>query len=393
MNKRGPILLTALILLVLVVSGASPAQAQAGRDIYIIGVVEPLNKTELPGHINFPYYGEVMQEILSSPANNYIVRILTEKDLSDAGYHFSSIRNDADLQPDQIRNLCKNHRLDAILTGKIKDLQRNLEPRFLAEAGRFMDFEIEGLLYDRDGRIIWNKNVRGTHEFTREKGKFNPPFYTQVVNFYVEKTRELSRSLIGRIGTKPLDREAPTIDFENIRSGDKIKTTCIILKGKVSDNSKVDSVTVNGQEFPLHHPKREVEMFYPVKIPHGANGQRVLITIEAKDIYGYKYVKELDLSWAPPVKGIVTSVNPDTLSIGLSWNDFKRVPIGQGFWIYSIDEFVDPLSNRRFRMFTAEEVGPVVVVKRFSKKGVVHVKFFKNQEKLIDRVKKNDIAK
>ncbi len=391
MKSRGIILATIVTMLLMICLGS--ATVQADSDIYIIGVVEPLNKTELPGHIDFPYYGEVMQEVLSSPANNYIVKILTTKDLADAGYHFSSIKNDVDMQPDQIRTLCQQHRLDAILTGKILDVQRNLEPRFMAEAGRFMDFEIEGLLYNREGQLVWNKTVRGTHEFTREKGKFHPPFYTQAVNFYVEKTRELSRSLIDRIGTKPLDREAPSIDFDNIRSGDKVKTTCIILKGRVSDNSKVDAITVNGQEFPLRQPQREVEMFYPVKIPHGVSGQNVLITIEARDIYGFKYVKELNLKWEAPVRGIVTSVNPDTLSVGFSYSDFQRVPIGQGFWLYSIDEFVDPMSSSRFRMFTAEEIGPVVVVKKFPNKRVVHVQFFKNQEKLIERAKKNDIAK
>lgn len=393
MKNKGPIIAAILMIGIIALFNAAPANAQASRDIYVIGVVEPLNKTQLPGHIDFPYYGEVMEEILSSPANNYIVKRLDHRHLEKAGYHFSSIKPDTDLQGEQIRKLCKQNRLDAILTGKILLVQRNLEPRFMAEAGRHMDLELEGQMFGRDGRLIWSKKIRETHEFTREKGKFKPPFYTQRVNFIVKLSRKLAKSLIDRIGTKPLDREAPTIEFENIRSGDKIRTTCVILKGKVTDNSKVDSISVNGQDFPLKRPEREVEMFYPVKIPHGAKGQRVYVTIEAKDIYGFKYVKELDLTWSTPVKGVVTSVNPDTLSIGLSWSDFKRTPRGQGFWIYSIDEFVDPLSSRRFRMFTAEEVGPVVVVKKFDRKAVVHVKFLKGQEKLLNRVKKKDIAK
>lgn len=393
MSKKGFISLTVIMVLTLFLLCVGAVSAQSDREIYIIGVVEPLNKTELPGHIDFPYYGEVMQEVLSSPANNYIVKILSEKDLADAGYYFSSIKNDSDLQPDQIRKICENNRLDAVLTGRIIDIQRNLEPRFMAEAGRFMDLEMEGLLYDRDGKLVWSKNVRGTHEFTRDKGKFKPAFYTQVVEFNAEKTRELARNLIGRIGVKSVDREPPAIEFENIRSGDKIKTTCIILKGKVSDGSKVDSITVNGQQFPLMHPQKEVEMFYPVKIPHGAPGQRVILTVEARDIYGFKYAKEYNLRWETPVRGVVTSVNPDTLSIGFSTGDFKRVTNGQGLWIYSIDEFVDPLSSSRFRMFTAEEVGPAVIIKKFPNKNVVQVKFLKTQEKLIDRVKKNDIAK
>jgi hypothetical protein len=134
-------------------------------------------------------------------------------------------------------------------------------------------------------------------------------------------------------------------------------------------------------------------MFYPVKLPNGVKGQRVLITIEARDIYGFKFVKELNLTWDTPVKGIITSVNPDTISMGFSGEDFKKVVNGTGFFIYSIDEFVDPLSSHRFRMFTADLVGPVVVVKTFPSKGVVQAKFFKGHEKLIEMVKKNDIAR
>jgi len=372
---------------------ASSAIAQERGDIYIIGVVEPMNKTELPGHINFPYYGEVMEDILTSPANNYVIRRISPAQLAEVGYRFSSIKPDVDIQPSQIEKLCDKFRLDAVLTGKIEQIERNLEPRFLAEAGRFMEFRIEGLLFDRYGRKVWSKTIADKHEFTREKGKFKPPFQTQVVNFFVAKIRQLSRSLIDRIGTRPVDREPPTIEFENIQSGDKVKTTCIILKGKVSDNSKVDSITVNGQVFDLRRPKKSVEMFYPVKIHHGHPGQRVKVVIEAKDIYGFSYSKEISLKWDKPVKGIVTSVNPDTLSIGLSYKDFKRTPVGLGFWIYSIDEFRDPLSSHRFRMFTAEKIGPVVVTRRFPKKRVVQVKFLKSHEALLNFVKKNDIAK
>ena len=382
-----------MVFLATAVVTSSPAIAQARDDVYIIGIVEPLNKTELPGHISFPYYGEVMEDILTSPANNYVVRQINTDKLESVGYRFSSIKPDVDIQPSQIEKLCDKYRLDAVLTGKIQLIERNLEPRFMAEAGRIMEFKITGILYDRYGREIWSKTIQDNHEFSREKGKFKPPFQTQVVNFFVSKIKELSKSLIDRIGTRPSDREPPTIEFENIQTGDKVKTTCIILKGKVSDNSKVDSISVNGQEFPLRRPKKEVEMFYPVKIPHGKPGQRVKVVIKATDIYGFSYAKELALKWDQPIKGIVSSVNPDTLSLRFSYADFKRVPVGQGFEIYSIDEFRDPLSSRRFRMFTAELVGPVVVVKRFPKKQVVQVKFLKGHEHLLNAVKKDDIAK
>jgi len=392
-DKKLLSLLAIVVLTLVAMSAVPPSYARVEDEIYIIGVVEPLNKTQLPGHVDFPFYGEIMQEVLSSPANNYIIKILDKQDLAEAGYYFSSIKNDSDLQTAQIRKLCENNRLDAILTGKITDLDRKIVPRLFDDMGREMVFAMEGLLYDRDGRKLWSDSVSVKYEFTRDEGEFKPPVYTQMVNLFVKNTRELAASLIDRIGTKPIDREPPTIEFENIRSGDKIKTTCIILKGKVADNSKVDLITVNGQKFPLKMPQKEVEMFYPVKIPHGVKGQRVLITIEAQDIYGFKYAKELNLTWATPIKGIVTSVNPDTLSVGFSWSDFKRTPIGTGFWLYSVDEFRDPLSSHRMRMFTVEEIGPVVVVKRFPQKGVVHVKFFKNQDGLKERAKKDDIVK
>lgn len=375
------------------VAASSPAVAQARDDVYIIGIVEPLNKTDLPGHIPFPYYGEVMENILTSSANNFVVQQLDSEELESVGYRFSSIKPDVDIQPSQIEKLCDKYRLDAVLTGKIELIERNLEPRFMAEAGRFMEFKITGVMYDRYGRQLWTKTIQDNHEFTREKGKFKPPFQTQVVDFYVAKIKELSASLISTIGTRMPDREPPTIEFENIQTGDKIKTTCIILKGKVSDNSKVDSIIVNGQEFPLRRPTKSVDMFYPVQVAHGQPGQRVKVVIEAKDIYGFSYAKELALKWDVPVKGVVTGVNPDTLSLGFSSSDFKRVPVGQGFFIYSVDEFRDPLSSARFRMFTVEKIGPVVVVKRFPDKQVVQVKFLKGQEALLNDVKKDDIAK
>lgn len=395
MKKKSPAILIAMFLAAAFIIGAAaaPAQAQERDDIYIIGIVEPLNKTELPGHIEFPYFGEVMENILTSPSNNYVVKQIDLEDLEKVGYRFSSIKPDVDIQPSQIEKLCDNNRLDAVLTGKIELIERNLEPRFLAEAGRIMEFKIEGILYDRYGRKLWSKSLQDHHEFTRDKGKFKPPFQTQVVNFYVEMIQRLSKNLIDRIGTRPVDREPPTIQFENIHSGDKIKTTCIILKGKVSDNSKVDSIVVNGQVFPLRRPMKDVEMFYPVQVPHGRPGSRLKVVIEARDIYGFSYAKELSLKWDTPVKGIVTSINPDTISVGFTASDFKQVPVGMGFWIYSVDEFRDPLSSQRFRMFTVEKIGPVVVVKRFPNKNVVQVKFLKGHEQLMDTVKKDDIVK
>jgi len=373
---------------------SSPCMAQSRDDIYIIGIVEPLNKTQLPGHINFPYYGEVMENILTSSSNNYVVRMIHLDDLENVGYRFSSIKPDVDFQPSQIEKLCDNNRLDAVLTGKIELIERNLEPRFLAEAGRIMEFKMEGILYDRHGRVVWSKSIQDHHEFTREKGKFNPPFQAQVVDFYVSIIKRLATRLIDRIGTRRIDREPPTIQFENIQSGDTIYTTCIILKGIVSDNSKVDSITVNGQKFPLRRPMKEVRMFYPVQVPHGRPGSRVMVTIEAKDIYGFSYARELSLKWTTnPVEGIVSSINPDTLSIKLGRGDFKRTKRGMGFWIYSVDEFRDPLSYYRYRMFEVQKVGPVVITKRFPRKNVVWVTFLKGHEKLMDRVKKGDIAK
>jgi hypothetical protein len=392
MKLRISIALLLLLLSIFSLSGNSYAQARPD-EIYIIGVVEPLNKTDQTGHIDFPYYGEVMRDILSSSANNYIIKILDERDLRDAGYRYSCIKPDVDLQPDQIRSLCDKNRLDAVLTGRIKVMDRFLEPRFLEEAGRKMNFEMEGLLYARNGQQVWCKTVTSEYEFIREKGKFKPPLNTQLANFYADMTKALAQDLIGRIGTRLIDREPPTIEFENIRSGDKIKTTCIILKGKVSDKSGVDSIVVNGQIFPVPHPQKEIEMFYPVKVPHGIPGQQLHVIIEARDIYGFSYARELNLKWDKSVKGIVTSINKDSVSVALDPSDMKRVPIGTGFYIFSVDDFRDPLSPNRMKMFTTEEIGPAVVVNKFPNKSVVQVKFLKNQDKLMDQVKKDDIVK
>lgn len=392
--KKGLFVILFLILSFIIGFVSSPCMAQDRDDIYIIGIIEPLNKTQLPGHISFPYYGEVMENILTSSSNNYVVKMINLDDLEDVGYRFSSIKPDVDLQPSQIKKLCDMNRLDAILTGKIELIERNLEPRFLAEAGRILEFKMEGILYNRQGRVVWSKTIQDHHEFTREKGKFKPPFQTQVVDFYALIIKRLADSLASRIGTHRIDREPPTIKFENIQSGDTIKTTCLILKGIVSDNSKVDLVTVNGQKFPLRRPMKEVKMFYPVQIPHGRPGARVMVTIEAKDIYGFSYAKELSLKWTTnSIEGIVSSLNPDTVSIKLSRGDFKRTKRGMGFWIYSVDEFRDPLSYYRYRMFEVQKIGPVVITKRFPKKNVVWVKFLKGHKKLIDLVKKGDIAK
>lgn len=391
--QRFNTLILLFFLTTLMLTGSMPVFAQATGDIYLIGVVEPLNKTELPGHIDFPYYGEVMQDVLQSSPNNYIVKILDAEDLAAAGYSFSSIKNDVDLQPDQIKALCDNNRLDAILTGKITEYSREMVPRLFDPGGRRIKFTCEGILYDRDGRKIWSQSVSTDEEFKREQDQFKPPQYTQLVNVFVRDTKKLAASLIDRIGTRPTDREAPVIEFENIRSGDLVTTTCIILKGKVTDNSRVDTITVNGQNFPLRLPQKEVEMFYPVKVPMGNKGQRVVITVTAKDIYGFSHSKEYDLKWGTPIKGIVTSVNRDNLSVGLTNSDFNRTPKGLGFWVFSVDEFVDPLSSHRMRMFTADQIGPVVVVSKFPNKQVVQVQFFKGQEDLINLVKKDDILK
>ena len=377
--------------LFLAASGYKAVPAYASDGIYIIGIVDPMNKSETIGHVPFPYFREIMKDILVNSPNNYIVKFITEEDLMDTGYYYSSIRPDFDLSSEQIKRLCLNHKLDAILTANILNINQSMVSRLFDAGGRKIDYKAEGLMYDRDGNKIWSYTTETSKEYVREGDKFTPPQHTQMVNVFIDDTKKMASNLIGKIGGHQLDRQAPVIELTNLKSGDNVKTTCIVLKGKVTDNSKIAKITVNGQEFPLLKPMNEVSMFYPVSISQGIKGQRVNVKITATDIYGYTAEKDIDLIWDKPVDGYVTQTSKNVVSVKISGESFKNTAIGTGFILWNVNQVSDPMSSTRF--YTLEKVGPVVVTDKFPSKNIVHVQFFKGSENLIMDVKKGDILK
>ncbi len=365
--------------------------AAPSDDIYIIGIVDPLNKSETIGHMPFPYFREVMKDALVNSPNNYIIKFITEDDLMDVGYYYSSVRSDPDMSSDQIKQLCLNNKLDAVLTANILNINQSMISRLFDGGGRKVDYKAEGIMYDRDANKIWSYTTETSKEYVREGDKFIPPQYTQMVNVFMDDTKKMAANLVSKIGTHSLDRQAPVIELTNFRSGDSVKTTCIVLKGKVSDNSKIAKITVSGQDFPLLKPQKEVAMFYPVSLSQGVKGQRVNVNITATDIYGYTATKDIDLIWDTPIGGYVTQVNKDSVSVRLSDNDFKNAVIGTGFMLWNVNQVSDPMSSTKF--YTLEKVGPVVVSDKFGDKNIVHVQFFKGSENLLMNVKKGDILK
>jgi len=179
-------------------------------EIFIIGVMEPSNKTEIPGHIDFPYLPEKLEQLLTDA--RYKVIPINRQMLEDAGiYLYSSIAPDKSLAPNDIMHLAKKYKFDALMTGNIYTLQTKTESDIFT-VKRFYNLNIEGVLYyGKDGSELWKGSIQKYEKIkpTSESSDTEK----QKLDINIDASQKIGDALIQVIGTKPKDNEPPIIEI------------------------------------------------------------------------------------------------------------------------------------------------------------------------------------
>ncbi|MFH1452929.1 MAG: hypothetical protein ABIH00_02975 [Armatimonadota bacterium] len=385
MKKRQNLIFTVMVLLCLVVFSPLPADAAGDsyQDLYIIGVMQPFNTTDIPGHIDFPYYPERMQEILTQ--NNYVIVPIDTDMITDLKiFPYSSLRPDKPFTKDQIAKICKQYRLDGLLAGNLSQMAKYGVPQFLSSMQQKWKFTLEGILYDgKSGDVLWSDTV--WRDDSIDQGKDAPPVKKQILTFTLSAIDELGNSFINKIGAKPRDNEAPSITVTVPKESQGIKTLCVLLQGNITDSSKVDSLIVNGVDYGIW-PQKTLQMSYPVEYPPGRVGEKLTLEVTARDIYGNTATKEMTLARKNPIKAVVIKCNADSFVInkGSTGGVYPEL----AFIAYSINDFRDPLTG--VTMYEAVPLGPVVVTK--CDKNTSVCQFIKDRVNLSNRIKVNDIV-
>lgn len=378
-------LLTAMVLLCFIALAPLQANAAAGsyQDLYIVGVTQPFNTTEIPGHIDFPYYPERMQEILTQ--NNYIVVPIDTEMITDMGiFPYSSLRPDRPFTKDQITGICKNYKLDALLTGNLSEIAKYGVPQFLSSMDQRWKFTLEGVFYDgKTGETIWSDTA--SRDESINQGRDAAPAQKQLLTFTLSAIDELGGELINLIGAKQRDNDAPTINVKAPKESQGIKTLCVLLQGDVTDSSKVARIIINGVDYGVW-PQKSFQLSYPVVYPPGRVGEKLTLEITAKDIYGNTATKEMTLTRKSPIRAVVTKCNSDSFVVNKGSQD--GVYPGLSFVAYSINDFRDPLTG--VTMYEAVPLGPAVVTQCGASSSTCQ--FLKDRTDLSNRIKVNDIV-
>ncbi|MFH0801405.1 MAG: hypothetical protein V2A78_03340 [bacterium] len=349
-------------------------------DIAIVAVMEPLNKTTVPGHIDFPYFPEKMGQMLSEA--NYRVIPITQKMLADEGIKlYSSIGPDRSLTAAEVSLLAKKLRFDALVTGNIYELQVRTERQFLFMK-KFYDFTMEGQLYYKDGRELWHGRIR---KYDREiRSDDSREIEKRKVFTNILTSQEIGDSLLAELGRKPDDRDPPEIAISSPSKVQVLKSTTIILKGEVADNSKVWQLSVNGRDMQIV-PHKRIEFSYPIRLEEKRAGERETIQVTARDIFENSASVEVPLVWGKTLNAYVKEIKGSDILINKG--RYQGVENGMAFTVHSVEKFNDPLSG--VPMYNVRELGAVVVTNVYDNTSAAT---FLSSE-LAGRVKKGDILK
>jgi hypothetical protein len=380
-----------LVFLLVVLAGCSLALVLSGEaaraiphdvleDISIVAVMEPLNKTAVPGHIDFPYFPEKMSQMLSEA--NYRVIPITQKMMADEGISlYSSIGPDRSLTAAEISLLARKLKFDALITGNIYELQIRTERQFLF-VKKFYDFTLEGLLYYKDGRELWRGRIR---KYDREmRSDDSREIEKRKVFINILTSQEIGDALLAELGRKQDDKDPPVINISYPSKVQVLKSTTIVIKGEVEDNSKVWSLSVNGRDMQIV-PNRRIEFSYPIRLEEKRAGERDSIQIAARDIFENSATVELPLVWGKTINAYVKEIKGTDILINRG--RYQGVENGMAFTVHSVEKFNDPLSG--VPMYNVRELGAVVVTNVYDNTSAAVLM----SPELAGRVKKGDILK
>jgi hypothetical protein len=362
---------------------SSADSADDYSNLYIIGIMQPFNKTQIPGHIDFPYYPEEMDQILTQ--NNYMTVLIDPDMLNDINIEpYSSLTSDKPLSTDQIKAICTKYKLDALLTGNITEIAQYGVPQFLSSMDKKWKISIEGVLYNgKDGSVIWQDSA--SRDESINQGKTAPPAQKQVLDINVSAIDELGKDLINKIGFKSRDVSAPSISINNPKDSQDMKTLCVLLQGTVSDQAKIQQLLINGVDQNIW-PQKSFNLSFPVIYPPGRVGEKLKLTVTAIDIYGNMSTREIAMFRKNPIRAVVTKCNPDSFVVNKGVKD--GVFNGLAFVAYSINYFKDPLTG--ITMYESVPLGPVVVTSCDDNTSTCQ--FVKDKDNLINRIKVDDLV-
>jgi len=328
-------------------------------NVLIIGVVEPTNRTGVPGHLSFPYMLDEMKDELGK--SNYKIIPITPAMLQEQGINlYSTTTPDLDLTTKQIIDLGTTYHLDALMTGTLTYCSQRTEPQ-LFQLRRFWHVELAGTLYEvKNGNPVWRGNIIREERLDTAK---DPGAEDAIkVQTDIDAVEDLADLFLKDAGTKPADTTAPVITINYPTSANKLRTEVIILLGNVTDATRVASLEFNGVVVDVY-PKAEVAIYQPVYLPYTEGDKIATVTIKATDIFGNTATTQMGLERTAPLKGFVKRIDQDSVQVDIgTWNGVAK---GMSFMLYNLVKSRDPVTGQA--TYNATPVDPVVVTNVYNK--------------------------
>lgn len=379
----------AVMCIILLLSGfAGSGSASAFREkpdwesVYIIGIIEPYNRTEIAGRLEIgPLFVERMEKLFTE-ANYRVVRISNEMLYQDGFSIYHEAESDTPLEQDQIIRLSEKYKLDALVTGNIFYYQKRSKSEFF-HMKEFWKISVEGLVFSgKTGKPLLKVPLE--KEERVYIGPSSPPWQKQILDTDIKTVTELGSYLLASMGEKPRDTEPPLIDIKKPLDAQISRTTVTLVLGEITDRSKVYSLSINGEDKNIT-PDGVVKLYYPVTYIYGKEKEPVTLSLLAKDIYDNTATRTIGLIWGRPLWGVITKVGGKEILIDMG--SAQGVAVGMTFMACNVETYRDPITGRN--MFNFVEVGPVYVKRVYSHKSECT---FINPEKA-ERMKKGDIVR
>ncbi|MDQ7824604.1 MAG: hypothetical protein RDV48_17515 [Candidatus Eremiobacteraeota bacterium] len=352
------------------------------NEVYIVGIIEPYNRTEIAGRLELaPLFVERMEKLLTD-ANYKVVRITNEMLYRDDFRVYHETEPDTPLDTEQIVRLSKQYKLDALVTGNILSYQKRSKAEFF-HLKEFWKVSLEGLVYSgKTGSPLLRVPVNKEERIYLDSQ--SPPWQKQILDIDVAAVTECAGSFLAAMGRKPQDREAPLIDIRKPQDAQVLRSTVVLLLGEVTDSSPITFLSVNGEEKELF-PKKNLKLYYPVTYMYGKEKEHATLTVVAKDMYGNTSSRTIGLTWGKPVRGEITKVQGKDILINVGSR--QGVSGGMLFMACNVETYRDPATG--LLMFNFVEVGPIYVTKVYTNRSECT---FIHPEKA-ERMKKGDMVR
>jgi hypothetical protein len=347
-----------LMLIALHYPSLAREEKQDWDSTFIIGIIEPYNRTEIAGRLEIaPLFVERMEKIFAE-SHYKVVRITNEMLYREGFDLYHESEPDTPLTAEEIIRLSEKFKLDALVTGNIFDYQKRSKSEFF-HVKEFWKISMEGLVYSsRTGKPCLKVPI--TREERVQPGAGSPPWQKQILDIDIATVNTLASELLAIMGKKPQDTTPPAIEIKKPQDAQIIRTSVLLLLGEVSDDSEVYSLTINGEEKEIV-PRKTVKLYYPVTYVFGKEKEHVTLSIVAKDIYGNTSSRTIGLSWGKPLLGEIVKVEGKEIMVNIGSRN--GVAPAMTFMACNVETYKDPITGQN--MFNFVQVGPVIVTRVF----------------------------